>query len=122
MPAYRCRFVTFRVGPWVTLEFEGDADAVANEFHAAEDPGHGLLASVDTEDSEGGPYTVRFALVEVEGNGVLFSRLYHYGLYRRGGVRHKAALQRRLASIAKTLGWTKDPMALLERWHGEAVA
>lgn len=122
MPTYRCRFVTFRVGPWVSVEFDGDSDAVANEFHATVDPMHGLLADVDTEDSEGGPYTVRFALVEVEGNGVLFSRLFHYGLYRRGGVHHKAALQRSLASIAKTLGWTMDPMAMLERWKGEDAA
>lgn len=24
--------------------------------------------------------------------------------------------------IAKTIGWTKDPMAMLERWKGEDAA
>lgn len=60
-------------------------------------------------------YEIHFALVEVEGHGEWVSRVFRYGLWRRGGVVRKGTptQDQVLAKIAETLGWTHDPRDLL---------
>lgn len=66
-------------------------------------------------------FDVDFALIEVVGEPEPYiSRIFHSGLYRRGGVRRHVSPELRLREIAQKLGWKKDPAELLASgWDGE---
>ena len=72
----------------------------------------------------GSYYFLKFVCVEVEGHGEMVSRMYHHGLWRRGGVKgpdHFKSREQKLKELAEALGWSHDPEELIsdEGWDGD---
>lgn len=71
-------------------------------------------------DQEGLHCSLKFGVVEVEGEGPLIVRAYVYGITRRGGVRPDArTMRKKLEAIAKAVGWTRDLELLIAPWDNE---
>lgn len=140
---FHCRTTVPAVSRWYEIEAPTPEEAVAS-FHYGHDELETLRVSV--EEEPGGRYSVAFVLVEVvdhlEGEDLLLgarrvrrveglddghaqeliSRVYHMGIYRKGGVKPLGwkSTRDRLVEIASLLDWTKDPQALLaEGWDLE---
>ncbi len=61
-------------------------------------------------------HLVFFALIEVEGEEAMVSRIFEYAIWRGGGVKGREIT---LKEIADALGWTHDPNDLLGEWDNE---
>jgi hypothetical protein len=113
---YRCRAIAPHELPWCEVEASSPEDAV----QAYQD----RLATcqqvvVMFDEPDGARCAAHLALVEVEGHGEMVSRMFHKGLWRRGGVPLRP-LAERLAEAARTLRWTHDPAELVAPgWDGE---
>ena len=118
MTIYRCRFVLPYISEWHEVTAESPEDAT-NDFHEARDDRSNSYRFV-VRPTENSRYVVSFTKVEVEGHDSYISRVFHYAIWRRGGVRPKN--EPTLADIANKLGWEYDPKLLLsedpEEWTG----
>ena len=109
---YRCRMILPKPvgeGNWIEIEAETPEQAI-QEYHFR-------LATFEQGKSwkveEGGRvHYIRFARIEVEGWGDSVSRVFHYGVWRRGGVgpRVKPTLQ----DVVDAIGWKGEPEELVE--------
>lgn len=111
---YRCRTTKPIESEWYDQEAEMPEQA-ANEFHSDRfDTVRSIQLTVHPTPEE--RYEIHFAGVEVEGHGEWVSRIFRYGIWRRGGVVRAGTptFEQRLAEIVKILGWTHDPMELLD--------
>lgn len=116
---YRCRMTMPKPvgeGNWIEIEAESPEQAI-QEYHFR-------LASFDQGKSwkvdlkSGGRYLICFARIEVEGWGDSVSRIFEYGLWRRGGVGPK--VKPTLQAVADAIGWEGDPEELVEEgWDFE---
>lgn len=115
---YHCRVVLPKPeceGNWIEVEAETPEQAV-QEYHFG-------LSVFDQGKSwrveEGGKaHVIRFARIEVEGWGDCVSRVYHYGLWRKGGV--KPLIKPTLKDVADAIEWKGDPEELVEEgWELE---
>jgi hypothetical protein len=114
MSTFKCRSTKPTVSDWKEIEAESHTEA-GNEFHFRND---GIKHYHWAVESDGTRYTVDFLMIEVEGFGEFISRVFNYGIWRKGGVKRRNAPT--LKDIADALGWTKNPQALLEEgWDGE---
>ena len=114
---YRCRTVKPRISEWFEVE-EETPELAAAEFHFQKDGVVEALAYI-VETGPHQQHVVKFVRVEVEGHGAWVSRVYHYGIFRRGGVKPWYP-QDRLRQIAQELDWMHKPEDLLEEgWEGE---
>jgi hypothetical protein len=117
---YKCRTTKPRESRWFEIEAESP-EAAANDFHS--DYLHEVESLRLRMEKGSGHYFINFALVEVEGHGEMVSRVYHYGIWRRGAKRPEPPLKKRLTEIAQKLGWKRDPKELIvEGWDGEEPA
>lgn len=140
--AYYCRSLVPHISQWHKVEASSREEAVCN-FHYD----HGLESlKVTVEEKPEQRYSVAFVLVEVadhlDGEDILLgrrrirrleglndghveelvSRVFHTGIYRRGGVKPAGwkSTKDRLIEVAKLLGWTHDPQDLIaEGWNLE---
>lgn len=103
---FRCRTTIPTMFKWVGVEAESPEQA-ASDYHFAHD--EGSIRHI-VEDADG-RHVVLFARIEVEGYGTLISRVYSYGIWRKGGVK---VGQPSLADIARKLEYMDDPQTLLE--------
>lgn len=115
MPTFRVRSVAPKQTQWADIVAEDDVDA-AQSWHDK----HGWLPH-DGYDvvlrRDDGP-DVSFVKVEVEGFGVMVSRVYRTGLRRRGGV--KIGEPMTVERVAKLIAYDGDPSYLLAHdWEGE---
>jgi hypothetical protein len=112
---YRCRTTVPKRSPWKEIEAETPLEAL-QEFHAREVPS-GYAGFCHRVEEDGRMHKVYFALIEVEGHEPVISRIYQYGIWRKGAVRSAPPT---LREIAKALGWAHPPSELLdEDWEGE---
>lgn len=116
---YRCRMTMPKPvgeGNWIEIEADSPERAV-QEYHVRLcDFDAGKHWWVSTGEDIG--YRMFFARIEIEGWGDTISRVYHYGLWRKGGVgpRVKPTLQ----AVADAVGWKGDPEELVEEgWNLE---
>lgn len=113
---FRCRMVLPTSSDWKEMEAETQAEAVNNFHDGMVDALRGGFKLPVREGER--LYYIHFARIETEGLGELISRIYVYGLWRRGGVRRTP--EPTVADAAKAVGWTGDPNELLEEgWEGE---
>ena len=114
---YRCRVLKPEESEWFRILAHTPEEA-ANGVHGRES-GHRIKSiPYSVDDEQNGHYKVLFALIEVEGYGSFVSRIYSYGIWRKGGV--KPWPPQKLETIAKALEWEHPPEALLEPgWAGE---
>lgn len=115
MPKFRCRTVLPKLSNWYVGEAPTPEEA-ANAFHAEN---VSLLPSCcyTHTEADGGKICIYFARIEVEGHETLVSRVYRYGLWRKGGVKLSTPT---LADIAKKLEYKGDPKTLIESgWEFE---
>lgn len=112
---YRCRILRPSCSSWHDVEAPTWQEA-ANTFHERElDTVGGLRFrhELDAARSE----IIVFAVVEVEGHGQIFSRVYLQGIWRKGGVKPLAPVT--LESIAEELHFQRPAEELLTPWQGE---
>jgi len=111
---FRCRTVKPEVSAWVEIEAESPEDA-ANSYHERDTP----KSLTYRHETEGGARVVfiGFARIEVEGHGEMVSKVYHHGIWRKGGVKTRAPMT--LTMVAEALGYDEDPSTLLDEWPGE---
>jgi len=114
---FRVRFAKPKPNPkpaheWYEMVGSSPEDA-AMSFHARRDDyGYRHVC----RDEDGGWQVVRFALVEVEGHGLLITRMWESMIYRESELKDGPGLEH----IARQLKWTQDPKGLLESgWTGE---
>lgn len=117
---YKCRTTKPAESKWYEIEAASPEQA-ANDYHTRDL--HCLAsASWEMKNDDGGKYYIMFALVEVEGHGEWVSRVYKYGIYRKGGVKRPdyRTHEQKLKDLATAIGWEKDPAILIEDgWEGE---
>lgn len=114
---FRVRFLKPNLYEWQEVEAETSGQA-AHNFHYNH-PRHLGFSYVEAP-TKTTRHTIYFALVEVEGHGEFVSRVYHYGLWRKGGVEDPRRGSKELLRIASELGWGRDPQELLaEGWEEE---
>jgi len=117
--SYRCRFlIPLPVEIcWVNVKALSAEEAAIDLHHGFTD-GLKVLCK-----PHGVCEKASFALVEVEGHGSFITRQFHSGIWRKGGVSRRDAEQtwrNKLKEIADQLGWTQDPILLLEPgWEHE---
>jgi hypothetical protein len=110
---FRCRKTVPLIGDWIDIDADSPEQAV-NDYHLAYDSNSIVHAE---EEENGGRHLVLFARIEVEGHGSWVSRIYSYGLWRKGGVKPG---QPSLVNIAERLGYMDDPRTLLDpNWDCE---
>lgn len=114
---YRCRRIKPEpVRGWVEVEAETPEQAV-QEYHVGlcgSDAGKRWWVSMGKDTG----YRMFFARIEVEGWGDIVSRVFHYGLWRRGGVRTGA--KPTLRAVANAIDWEGDLEELVvEGWDLE---
>lgn len=113
MQNYRCRFVAPMTTGWHSISSTSPEEA-ANDYHSNECRGGFTGLMFDHNGTH-----IYFAKIEVEGHGEWVSRVYSYGIWRKGGVR-QSFNEPTLQSIAKDLGYEHDPQTLLEEdWECE---
>lgn len=100
---------------WTEVDKDDLVDEI-QEYHIKRMP---TGVPFDQTTANGGREEVNFMAVEVEGDGIYFSRIYQRGIRRKGGV-PRAGVERTIESVAKALGYEGDPRELLEPgWDGE---
>ena len=114
MPGWRCSFLVPKSElPESVIEAD-TAEEAALSYHDEHDE-NGLRYR--HEDADNCIVYIRFALVGVVGEDgaaiELVTRMYHHGLWRKGGVKRPGAIDT-LEGIAKALGYTHDPQSLVE--------
>ena len=114
MPAWRCSFLAPKSSTQESVIEAGTASEAALSYHDENDE---VGFRYRHEEADRGVVYIRFALVSVasEDGAVveLVTRMYHHGLWRKGGVKRPGTLDT-LAGIAKALGYTHDPQSLVE--------
>ena len=104
---YKCRTTKPTESKWYEVE-ASSPELAANEFHNERILSVKSLVHV-MEDSSG-RYLVKFVLVEVEGHGERVSRIFEYGIWRKGGVKTDYRTpEQKLKELADALGYTKPP-------------
>ena len=121
MATFRCRSLKPKVSEWREIEAE-TPELAANEYHS-------FWSETDvrvTDDRvENRRYKIGFMRVEVEGYDAWVSRMFYYGIWRKGGVKPWGlkSFAARLKEAAEIVGWEHDPMELIEDgWEGEEPA
>lgn len=102
---FECRTILPKESEWYEIEAKS-AEQAANDFHEK------WFSSLQSLCIEHEGADVCFARVEVEGSESMISRIYKYGIRRRGGVK-PASSPRTIEDIARRLEWADDPSALL---------
>lgn len=115
MTTYKCRTVLPKKSGWFEME-AGTPEQAANDFHEAYHP-HTITSAVLIKHDEGGRYKIAFAKIEVEGFDCWISKIYLYGIWRRGGVSRRP--ETTIEDIAKAIEWNGDPQELLQPFEGE---
>lgn len=102
--------------PWFDVEGEDRDDAIYN-FHAREVDGREYAGyRFRVEEKSNKTHYIYFALIEVEGEEPVVSRIFSYGIWRGTG---RVATGPTIEEIADKLGWTHPPKDLLGEWDGE---
>lgn len=114
MPSFVCKFVIPEASWIETIDAVAPEEAAA-EFHYR----HGMTGYRYRHEVGNGLEYVYFARVHVAGPDGLtetfVSRVYHVGLFRRGGVPvRRPDVPQTLAEIASALGYADAPETLLE--------
>lgn len=119
MSEFRCRAVRPKESSWTVIKAATPAEA-AQTFHDVHE--WTIDQAVFREEINGKRFQVKFVAVEVDDHGVFYSRMFHHGLWRRGGVRvggQKSRMER-LKELAAQLDWKREPSDLLAPgWEGE---
>jgi len=114
MGSFKCRCIiphhSARLSEDWTEILEGSPEEAALEFHSKFSHEFGLKHRVEENNKV---YFVNFARIEVEGFGSFVTRIYHYGIWRRGGVKRTLSKIETLEGIAATLKYDDDPNTLL---------
>ena len=95
-------------------------EEAAQNFHFSDAP-HGDDYAIKYSEllTGGGHQRVHFAKIEVVGHGEFITRVYHQGIYRKGGVRPPGQSGLTLEEVARALGWKDAPEELLTDWEGQ---
>jgi hypothetical protein len=112
---FRLRSLTPKVSKWYEVKGETVEDAIQilhydqSNHYSSQFPQ--LIYWTATKD---GCEQIRFALIEAEGYEITWvSRVYFSGIFRKNPV---LDCPRKLAEIAKDLGWTHPVEQLVEPW------
>ncbi len=120
---FRCRMVKPNQTAWFEVEAETWEDAV-QDLHFYSFDRAGISVVVYPEQNPFGDHRldVNLALMEAEGHGQVVTRVFHSGIYRKGGVRpHYKPLNAKLKEVADVLGWEHEPLNLIEpNWDLES--
>jgi hypothetical protein len=110
---------------WIPIEADSP-EAAAQEYHSRAlvspyfPPRAGYKGyRYRVEEEDGRVHFIHFALVEVEGNEPLVSRIFAHGIWRKGGVKSRNPT---LQEIADKLGWRHPPEELIGTWEGEEAS
>lgn len=119
MTTFRCRSVKPKEMLWQDVEADSP-ELAANDYHARY--GEGWDHTVVDDRVEGKRHKIGFMRVEVEGHDSFVSRMYYYGIWRRGGVKPWGykSFEQRLKEAAEVVGFERDPTELADDgWDGE---
>lgn len=114
---FKCRTVKPKLTEWREIDSESPETA-ANDFHSKWQLYFDNL-KLWVGNEKDGHYYIHYVLVEVEGHGEMVSRIFEYGIWRRG-KKTETPFKTRLKELAEKLGWTHEPEELVaEGWEGE---